>query len=338
MMDVKTYTYGRVGDLLLQVDVWMSRDVTYHRPAVFTHFHGGYMCTGKKGLWEPTWMATACARRGWIYATPNYRLIPEATALDIIDDTVQLHGWICNSLSQEVGVQVDTSKIIWAGSSGGGYVAISSASVVPVAAVLVMYPVIDMSSAYYTQDTDISRPILSDLESVVTYMKANRGKYVTGHEPKLLSDGAADPADLRSQLCTTMLVKNLYPDMLTGVDGMAALIAEHGEEGIPKEYRCVFPLSQPFTKFPPIAVLHGKKDESVTVEESRRLVSRLQEANVSHLFVEIANGPHGFDVAMDDLNIDGPLRPEDMATWPTLDEETFNGMKSMFKFVDSTLA
>lgn len=62
--------------------------------------------------------------KGAIIVSPNYRLLPEATGKDIVEDLSNFYGWMKTSLPKEVskmssGVEANLSNILVAGESAG---------------------------------------------------------------------------------------------------------------------------------------------------------------------------------------------------------------------------
>lgn len=100
---------------------------------------------GEKTTFPPLWLIRACHRRGWAYATASYRLLPEASGLDILSDALDAVRWIHDHISK---------NIIIAGSSAGGYLALATAAN-PHAprplAVLSIYGMLDLASQRYVQ-------------------------------------------------------------------------------------------------------------------------------------------------------------------------------------------
>ena len=57
----------------------------------------------------------------------------------------------------------------------------------------------------------------------------------------------------------------------------------------------------------PTLLLHGDADIDVPVDESRTMAAALAGAGIEHLYVEVAGGGHGFDVAEPDLAVERVL-------------------------------
>lgn len=97
--------------------------------------------------------------KGAIIVSPNYRLLPEATGKDILEDLTSFYAWVANSLPSEVSkisnsVEADLSQILVAGESAGGYLATQSAIHFPqlkFKAIISQYGMLDMEHPHFSQ-------------------------------------------------------------------------------------------------------------------------------------------------------------------------------------------
>jgi pimeloyl-ACP methyl ester carboxylesterase len=92
-----------------------------------------------------------------VVVSPEYRLLPEARGLDILDDLADFWDWIYKSLPSILserwsGLTLDLNRIAAAGESAGGYLALQSASIFPAAGiklVMAQYCAIDVDNPVY---------------------------------------------------------------------------------------------------------------------------------------------------------------------------------------------
>ncbi|KAF9031439.1 Alpha/Beta hydrolase protein [Panaeolus papilionaceus] len=104
-------------------------------PAV-VHFHGGGLSVGNKESFIPSWLIDRIISLGYTFISPNYQLIPPATAHDINQDAIDVFSFITKTVfqtkSEKTGnwqkFRVDGDKIAVSGSSAGGLVAYLAAS------------------------------------------------------------------------------------------------------------------------------------------------------------------------------------------------------------------
>lgn len=242
---------------------------------------------GEKTTLPPHWLINACHARGWTYATPSYRLLPEATGLDIVSDAVDAYRWVCENVSD---------CAIVAGSSAGGYLALATAanaSVPRPLGVLSIYGMLDPLSKRYTTPGKPLRAPVVDLVSTLDKVKR-------AEESGNPIDGYPFPSDLmtdqRFEYVRAIHEAALYPDLLTRIPGLAKLVATEGVEVVPDCYKPLFPVSFGLrSNFPPTILLHGDSDELVDYEQSSSLADRMISLGLD-VHLERAEGfGHGFD-------------------------------------------
>ncbi|KAL4878788.1 Alpha/Beta hydrolase protein [Aspergillus karnatakaensis] len=225
---LSTHPFKSVGDLLLTIDVSKppgARD----SGVVLLHFHGGFLVLGEKITFPPHWLINACHARGWTYATPSYRLLPEATGLEILSDALDAVNWAGNNICD---------RVIIAGSSAGGYLALAATA----------------------------HPSLEDIQGAVQDIKnaMGDGQVLDGY-----AFPADPSTDVRFRWIRAMHEAALYPDVLTRRDGLAGEILANGVETIPVEFRPLFPVSFGLRgDFPPTILLHGDEDVLVDFGQS----------------------------------------------------------------------
>lgn len=86
---------------------------------VFIHVHGGGWWRGRRGR-QARPLIHQMASMGWVVLTPTYRLSPEATFPDHLDDIHRLLAWVRESAGV---LRVDAGFIAIAGGSAGGQLA-----------------------------------------------------------------------------------------------------------------------------------------------------------------------------------------------------------------------
>lgn len=102
-------------------------DVYFHRTErggpVLVYFHGGGFRSGHKNR-EAKPLLHRLARQGWVCISANYRLAPDARFSDQLIDAKKAIAWAGQNADRYGG---DPSRIHVAGSSAGGYLAITAA-------------------------------------------------------------------------------------------------------------------------------------------------------------------------------------------------------------------
>lgn len=105
--------------------------------------------------------------QGAILVCPDYRLLPEATGLDILSDIDSFWSWLPANLEAELTSHINPilrpafDRILVTGDSAGGFCAIQSILRHPelsVKAVIMPYPIVHLRSRHWTEKT--YKPIL----------------------------------------------------------------------------------------------------------------------------------------------------------------------------------
>jgi acetyl esterase/lipase len=87
------------------------------------------------------------------------------------------------------------------------------------------------------------------------------------------------------------------PRVYDGTGAIEALLG--GPPGaVPEAYEAASPYGKVGESTPPTLLIHGRKDEIVWVEQSRRLADRLAAARRPHLLIELPWATHGCDFAL----------------------------------------
>ncbi|GAD94260.1 hypothetical protein AN5432.2 [Paecilomyces variotii No. 5] len=287
--EVRTHTYKVTDGLALTIDVTYPPGYNEaEQKTALLHFHGGFLVIGDKTSFTPHWLINVCNRRGWAYVTASYRLLPEATGLDILSDTVDAANWVAANVSR---------RYILAGSSAGGYLALATAihpNCPQPLAVLSVYGMLDLTNQRYVQKGRSLRAPVENLQEALGEIDlAIKNGSVTDGYP---INPADMPADKRYKWIRAMHEAARIPDILTRIPGLAQKILTQGKEVIPEEYRPLFPAAfGNLSKLPAVALLHGDSDELVMIDQSEIMAEKLRAVGVEVLFEIAAGQGHGFD-------------------------------------------
>jgi acetyl esterase/lipase len=159
--DQKDFVYKTSNNHRITTTVLVPKNLEPGKHPLLVHFHGGFLICGSKLYeeWHATWTIHLALQKKAILISPNYRLLPEANGREVLDDIADFWTWIKTSLPAEVakmanGVEADTSNVVVAGESAGGYLAIQSALLHPdagIKAVISQYGMLDNTIAHFTQ-------------------------------------------------------------------------------------------------------------------------------------------------------------------------------------------
>src|SRR5262245_20566640 len=104
------------------LDLYVPRSQPTRGP-MLVHFHGGGYRSGSKSR-ESRVLLHRLARAGWLCASANYGLRPDATFADSLQDANEVVQWL-RGYAHEHGILV--TDIFVAGSSAGGHLALTTA-------------------------------------------------------------------------------------------------------------------------------------------------------------------------------------------------------------------
>lgn len=230
---------------------------------------------------------------------PDYRLLPESSGLDILEDLQHLFEWVHSSLASHLsalpshpGITPNLDRILVTGESAGGYMALqslilASRSHPPIAAVIAHYPMIDLRERFYSEK--YPKRIYGEEcdpkdspEALQAYLDAIRpGQVVTERVPR----------DTELDLYKAMLYEGKYTAVLT-------------KGSSPSEESKLFPRENLARISPsdrgrqaPLWIFHGKADSVVPARGTevfvRELKAQYPDWDVLVQFEEDAE--HGFD-------------------------------------------
>ena len=257
---------------------------------------------GDRFSFLPSWLVNACIRHGWIFATPDYRLLPETTAHSSVDDCVDAYKWISTSLSEHINVEVDSKSIFVAGSSAGGYLALTVTPLLEQKpkALLLIYGVLDPTIERYRRKGEniFNRPPI-DAKAAIEAMEKGPKDVLTGYQ-------VPDPTkDVRANFISAIHQEATYADYIAGVPGLGAAIAEKGADAVPKEHRRLFATAFGLSSnFPPTLLLHGRNDSAVPVANSEVTGQKLRSLGVDVKEEYPDDAEHGFDSRAGNLDVE----------------------------------
>ncbi len=267
---VSTYTYKRVGDLEIKLDVHRADDDKV-RPVV-VWIHGGALINGHRAGISGR-VKKMMLEAGYALVSIDYRLAPETKLPGIIEDVEDAFRWIRSEGPKKFNV--DASKIaVMGGSAGGGLTMVTGYRVKPRPTVLVAFwGYGDLIGDWYSKPSphprhnkvkiseqearsQVSGPPISDSRE----RKGNGGTFYNfcrqrGIWPKEVSGW--DPHTEAEKFYPYMSVKNVTSD------------------------------------YPPTMMIHGTDDTDVPYEQSAMMAEQFKKHRIVHELVTIPNGEHG---------------------------------------------
>ncbi|KAF8605055.1 alpha/beta-hydrolase [Ceratobasidium sp. AG-I] len=275
------------------------------------YWHGGLSC-GDRRSYLPVWLITKLIEAGYVFVSADYRLLPPSNGHEILQDVLDFVHWAAssNGLNDElrqIGEQfvINTTRLVVAGTSAGGYLAYMAAIHAqlehPLRGVLSMYGMGgDLLTRHYLQPKTEpffrGRPLLNpaDFEGLLSI--THPPAVVTGSALEYGPDGI--PSSSRMFLTRVMLQEGTFLDYLTGEHGLTKRLRDLDAPtmaDLPQQHRLLFPQANLGKTFPPTCLVHGTDDSAVLIGESRALRDRLERIGVSCRLFEVAGAEHSFD-------------------------------------------
>ncbi|KAE8386365.1 hypothetical protein ETB97_011581 [Aspergillus alliaceus] len=293
--DVLQTSYKKIGDHEIRADFVIPHSEASGKRPLIVRFHGGGLITGDSLCmeWFPHWLLDLAKKHNAVIASANYRLLPEATSLDIFEDVEDFWTWLHSSevakfLSSRVDhVTLDLDRIITAGESAGGLLSISLGLAHPdkIRAATATYPGLDMASAHFSTPSPTPLTDLPITESLVDEALAQV-------KPGAIRSSVHLPDRLDLMLAAIQYgrLTDLYE---RGIDSSL-----HREIRYPLEK-----LDQPDAKVPRggIAIIQGLQDIIVPAEGNEKFVQKARQVMKGQLgsdkiLLTLRDGGHGFEV------------------------------------------
>ncbi|KAF1838417.1 alpha/beta-hydrolase [Decorospora gaudefroyi] len=278
--DVYRTWYKKIGHHEIEVGILVPKNLKPGKHPLIVKFHGGALVLGD--CLYPDWIAAFFVpfmqRNSAITILPNYRLIPEHSGKDILEDLQDFWTWLSNgSVTDYLRTQgradldLDHDHILVSGESAGGYMALMSAltqSRGTIKAVLAQYP---MTNYLRQEPSDTHFGLPSPPKSLLY-------DHLASIVPGTTISSAVPP--LRGELPYLLAAYDHYLTYF-GKDEQMWPIGLIGE----KSY------------LPPTLIIHGGADSIVEAEDSRMFVEKCKTLDGVEVKLEDrAGGEHGFDI------------------------------------------
>ena len=272
MAEIKpqTLTYKKVGDLEIQANVYRPENAV-KRPVVLWVHGGALMMGSKKGV--PKQLTTLCEREKFVLVSLDYRLVPEAKIPDIIEDLRDGMNWIRSAGPELFGA--DPEKMVVAGASAGGYLAMMSgiATEVPPTAIVAYWGFGDVDGKWTTTPNEYYRKKMSLISKEDAYAAVS---------PKVLTNTDNVKGRGRGNLFIYFKQNGLWAKEASGFD----------PETEPEKFIPLCPIKNLSPKYPPILMLHGTADTDVPYEKSVEMAEALKRLGRPYELITIEKGGH----------------------------------------------
>jgi acetyl esterase/lipase len=229
---------------------------------VVVYFHGGGFVFGNRDEGLENVIKEKLLANNYAIISADYRLAPEAKLDEIIKDVSDVIKWI--KLNGQQKFNIDTSKVVAAGGSAGGYLAISTGfnqKFAPKAIVAISTPTGFSASNIQMGDlTVLNRPGPYDIvkDSVVSYgdydSRMTLWRFLAKNRLLLYEVFGFDPAKEPEKLVKYTLTNNVK------------------------------------SNYPPILIIHAKNDHLVDLDQVKAFYNFLQDKKVESKLYLVENG------------------------------------------------
>ena len=267
---VSTYTYKKVGDLEIKLDVHRADD-DVRRP-VIVWIHGGALINGHRAGVSGR-VKKMMLDAGYALVSIDYRLAPETMLPGIIEDVEDAFKWIRKEGPKKFNI--DASRIAVSGGSAGGCLTLVTGDrVQPRPTVLVSFwGYGDLVGHWY------SRPSPHPRHNKVKNTEEEARAQVDG--PPVSDSRERDGnGGLFYNFCRQ---RGIWPKEVSGWD-------PHTE---PEKFYPYMSVKNVTADYPPTMLIHGTNDTDVPYEQSTMMAEQFKKHNVQHELVTIPNGEHG---------------------------------------------
>ena len=269
-----THVYKTVDGHEILADVFTA-PTEGKRPAVIW-IHGGGLIFGTR-MWAPQAQLERYMKAGYALISIDHRLAPETKLPAIIEDVKDAYAWV-RKKGPEL-FNIDPGRIVVAGGSSGGYLALVSGYALEPrpAAVVALYGFGDLTGDWTTKPNPYfnEMPAISQEEALA----------VVGEAP-ISSGNVQYSPDGRPKFFNYTKQQGSWTIEATGQD-------PHGD---PTWFAPYEPLRNLSSKYPPTILVHGDLDTDVPVEQAHRLAAELARLNVEHTLITHSEWEHLFDL------------------------------------------
>ncbi|KAF3050933.1 hypothetical protein E8E11_008701 [Didymella keratinophila] len=270
-------SYKKVNGQGIDVGILIPKNLKPGKHPILVKFHGGGLVTGDciYAPWFAAYFIPFTHRANAIVVSPNYRLVPEHTGAEILEDLRDFWTWLRDGglkqylASQNVDRELDFDRVLASGDSAGGYMALMSGLTQPkgeIKAVLAQYPM-----------TDSLRRDASEM----------------------LIDQPAPPASLVDEHMKTVkegiVVSSCVPPARMELSYVLSAYGRYLEFFGKAKMMWPLYLIEEKKWLPPTWIHHGDADTAVSIEDSKAFVAKCETAGLE-VKLEILEGEeHGFD-------------------------------------------
>jgi acetyl esterase/lipase len=270
-----TYVYKTVGDLQIELDVYIPPNTTPPQSGypVFFAIHGGAYIFGNKKAAFTDQEFNETMDRGWAIVSIDYRLVPGVVFDDMMADMQDAWDFTRRNLSTIIPINPDLMTV-FGQSAGGGLVVICGYKLIPrPVAVVSFYPAWTNFTVF--KQKEVSKLLVADAKRLRTPVYANYPEKGLKEPRNVLFLAAMGDHQL------PWLMSSMDPKF--PLDQIAAKMVEYSAtENVDAKYSATY-------------LAHGTKDRAVNFTQSVQLSDQLEKYNVPHVLDLVPGADHIFD-------------------------------------------
>jgi len=274
---VTTYTYKTVGDVKIDLDVYIpdTAPPSTGYPIFFAIHGGGDIFGGKQGAFSSQ-EGMEALNRGWAIVSIDYRLIPGVVLADITEDVQDAYQYVRTELIKTYPLNLNLVTV-FGQSAGGGLAVLSGYKLTPrPQAVIAYYSFCTNWTDPYSYKPGVPDPIIVAAANKLAVPVVTEYSVTNSTDPKNALWTAALVSGKMGWLVTTH-DPNLPADQI-----LASLKTFSASENVDANY-------------PPTFLGHGLADSLVPYSQSVQMANKLKEFNVPYILDLVPNANHGYD-------------------------------------------
>lgn len=246
------------------------------RPAILW-LHGGALIFGDRTTIAPE-QVDLYLQAGYVVVAVDYRLAPEASLTDIVEDVADSWLWLRERGPRLFNIDPDRMAVV--GHSAGGYLALMAGFRAKPAprALVTFYGYGDIAGAWYHRPD----PFYCSLPAVPGE-EARRwvgGSVISG------TPFQGHPFEERYRFYIHCRQQGSWPETVTG----------HDPRVEPEWFTSFCPIRNVSAEYPPALLVHGDQDTDVPFAQSVQMSEELARRGVQHRLVPLVGRGHMFDM------------------------------------------
>jgi len=266
---IDTFTYKKVGELGIKIDVHRRDDDRLRPVAVW--IHGGALMGGRRRNIGRA--GEMLLEAGYCVVSIDYRLAPETKLPEIVADLEDAFIWIRENAHENfLG---DTAKIAVLGNSAGGHLTLTSGfRVNPRPDVLVAF-----WGYGYLIGPWLSEPSAHQRHREREFSEADAVSVLAG--PSVAN--SAERTGYGGGFYHYCRQRGIWPRMVSGFD----------PESEAARFDPYMAAKNVTPEYPPTLLIHGAEDTDVPHQQSEIMARALEQYDVTHRIISVAGGEHG---------------------------------------------